>query len=95
MSLQYDDDEDEMFDDTESEEDEENDISADQPPAPQTMSGPSISMSQRRPEPRPANPTGRRLRVRPMPNSLMQKHPGMVSMLMTFADGRQTMFVRK
>lgn len=89
MSLQYHDDEDDLFDSNEEDEEEsENELSAEQPPMQITPR--PIQTRQ------PANANGgRQLRIRPMKLSMMQKHPSTVSILLTQNDGRQLLFVRK
>lgn len=43
----------------------------------------------------PKKLAGRRLRVRPMTLSMVDKHPDVVSIVLTRNDGRQLVFVRK
>ena len=53
----------------------------------------------RRPEAPPtrqpaANSNGRNLRVRPMKPRMSERYPGVVSVLLTYANGKQCMLVR-
>jgi len=49
-----------------------------------------------RPRPSAPHSTGkRRLRTRPMTPSMMEKHPHVVSILLTRSNGQQLIFIRK
>jgi len=83
MGLQYGDDDDDLFDSTDEDEEEaETELSAEPPVI--------------TPRLRPAPQSGlRRIRMRPMKPTMADKHPNVVTILLTRNDGRQVMFVRK
>jgi len=84
MSLQYGEDDDDLFDSTdEDEEESENDLSSDAAPI------------RPRPTMQARNAGKRRLRIRPMSPSMVDKHPDVVTILLTRSNGQQLMFVRK
>ncbi len=81
MGLQYSDDDD-LFDNN----DDEYDESTPPKQTTNTTTNP-VTIKQN-------NPPKRRLRTRPMSPAMMQKHPEVVSILLTRIDGRQLVFVR-
>jgi hypothetical protein len=87
MSLQFGDDDDDLFDSTdEDEEESENDLSSDAAPIRPRQS----------PMQTAARSAGkRRMRVRPMTPSMASKHPDVVTILLTRSNGQQLIFVRK
>lgn len=76
-----DDDSDDLFDTDD--EDDEHDLSSDAAP-----------IRPRPPQPAPRQGK-RRLRIRPMTPSMMEKHPNVTTILLTRSNGQQLMFVRK
>lgn len=94
MSLQFDEDEDDMFD--EDEQDEGEGLASDQPkvskPKPQTL---AQVAAQHRPQSMAQAAASRRMRVRPMTPAMMQKNPQVVSIILTRVDGKQLVFIRK
>lgn len=86
-TLQYEDDD---FTDEESQENSYS-SSAEIEDIPRSNSSQPITKS------RPANQSEkpRRLRVRPMNQSMMEKHPNVVSIMLTKNNGQQLIFVRK
>lgn len=93
MGLQYgEDDDDDLFDSSDEDEEEaESEISGEPKPRPKPSHTPT-------PMQRVAHAQhagGRRIRMRPMKPSMAEKHPDVVTILLTRTDGRQIMFVRK
>lgn len=82
-SLQYEDD----FDDTEEDEESlESDLAEPKTAAPVIpIQKPQL----------PQKAASRRLRVRPMTMAMSEKHPDVISIMLTRNDGRQLVFVRK
>lgn len=84
MSLQYDDDD---FDDDDDDMDDAPDMEGEPPIRPRTPPSPS---------PHAPRPSGkRRLRTRPMTPAMMEKHPHVVSILLTRSNGQQLIFIRR
>lgn len=91
MSLQYGEDDDDLFDSTdEDEEENETEISADSGIKPRPILSQIARVTQQL-----NHSGGRRIRMRPMKPSMAAKHPNVVTILLTRDDGRQIMFVRK
>jgi len=89
MGLQYGDDDDDLFDSSdEDDEESESELSAEPPAKPTPIAQARQSVMRR-------EAGGRRIRMRPMKPSMAEKHPDVVSILLTRNDGRQLLFVRK
>jgi len=91
MSLQFDDDDGDLFDD---EQDEGEGLASDQPSRPRTIAQAATRATQSMASAASAV-ASRRMRVRPMTPAMIQKNPQVVSIILTRADGKQLVFIRK
>jgi len=96
MPLQYNDDDGDLFDDDGDDEDGGEGLASDQPsPLARRVASAARAVATHEPRSMAQAAASRRMRVRPMTPAMASKNPQVVSIILTRADGKQLVFIRK